>query len=154
MTESQDEAVADILADKVKAGDVVVVRYGATKRRPRHPRKYCIPPASTSSPRAGQGVCYDRWPLPRWHVGPVRGHVSPEAAAGGAIGLVRNGDKIRSDIPNRRIDVLLSRCGTGRPPRIGMPKGWKPVLPTSTQGVHGAEGLQLCWPRLPTRRCT
>ena len=45
------------------------------------------------------------------------GHASPEAAAGGAIGLVRNGDSIRIDIPNRSINVLVSRRRTGAAPR-------------------------------------
>jgi dihydroxy-acid dehydratase len=55
------------------------------------------------------------------------GHCSPEAAAGGAIGLVRNGDKIRIDIPNRTIDVLLSDEELDER-RVEQDKlGWKPV---------------------------
>jgi len=57
------------------------------------------------------------------------GHCSPEAAAGGAIGLVRNGDRIRIDIPNRSINVLVSDDDLAKR-RIEQDKlGWKPTLP-------------------------
>ena len=57
------------------------------------------------------------------------GHCSPEAAAGGAIGLVRNGDRIRIDIPNRTIDVLVSdeELASRRAEQDKL--GWKPVKP-------------------------
>jgi dihydroxy-acid dehydratase len=56
------------------------------------------------------------------------GHCSPEAAAGGTIGLVKNGDRIRIDIPNRSIDVLVSDEELAKR-RVEQDKqGWKPVL--------------------------
>jgi dihydroxy-acid dehydratase len=56
------------------------------------------------------------------------GHCSPEAAAGGAIGLVKNGDRIRIDIPNRSINVLVSDEDLAKR-RVEQDKlGWKPVL--------------------------
>ena len=58
-----------------------------------------------------------------------QGHVSPEAAAGGAIGLVRNGDRIRIDIPNRRINVLVSEEEMARRRAEQDAKGWKPAQP-------------------------
>ena len=54
------------------------------------------------------------------------GHCSPEAAAGGAIGLVRDGDKIRIDIPNRTINVLVSDEELARRREEQNAKGWKP----------------------------
>ena len=57
------------------------------------------------------------------------GHCSPEAAAGGAIGLVQNGDRIRIDIPNRRIDVLVSDEELARRRAEQDAKGWKPAQP-------------------------
>jgi dihydroxy-acid dehydratase len=57
------------------------------------------------------------------------GHVSPEAAAGGAIGLVRNGDRIRIDIPNRSINVLISDDEMARRRTEQDAQGWKPALP-------------------------
>jgi dihydroxy-acid dehydratase len=57
------------------------------------------------------------------------GHVSPEAASGGAIALVRNGDKIRIDIPERRIDVLLSDEELSQRRKEQEALGWKPKDP-------------------------
>ncbi|WP_298157526.1 dihydroxy-acid dehydratase, partial [Ferrovum sp.] len=54
---------------------------------------------------------------------------SPEAAAGGAIGLVRNGDRIRIDIPNRSIHALVSEDELARRRSEQDKSGWKPVLP-------------------------
>lgn len=55
------------------------------------------------------------------------GHASPEAAAGGAIGLVKQGDKIRIDIPNRSIDVLISDEELAARRAEQNKLGWKPV---------------------------
>ena len=57
------------------------------------------------------------------------GHVSPEAAAGGAIGLVQNGDKIKIDIPNRSINVLVSDEELAKRRIEQDKKGWKPAKP-------------------------
>jgi dihydroxy-acid dehydratase len=57
------------------------------------------------------------------------GHASPEAAAGGAIGLVRNGDRIRIDIPNRSINVLVSEEELAKRRSDQDALGWKPALP-------------------------
>ena len=57
------------------------------------------------------------------------GHVSPEAAAGGNIGLVKNGDQIRIDIPNRSIDVLISDDELARRRKEQDNIGWKPIDP-------------------------
>jgi len=60
------------------------------------------------------------------------GHVSPEAASGGAIGLVEQGDKIRIDIPNRRIDLLVDDAELARRREAMNAKGkqaWKPAAP-------------------------
>jgi dihydroxy-acid dehydratase len=57
------------------------------------------------------------------------GHVSPEAAAGGNIGLVKQGDRIRIDIPNRSIDVLISDHELAQRRKEQDNDGWKPVDP-------------------------
>jgi dihydroxy-acid dehydratase len=57
------------------------------------------------------------------------GHCSPEAAAGGTIGLVRNGDRIRIDIPNRSINVLVSDEELARRRAEQDARGWKPARP-------------------------
>jgi dihydroxy-acid dehydratase len=55
------------------------------------------------------------------------GHASPEAAAGGAIGLVVQGDIIRIDIPNRSINVLIDKSELNKRRKAMDAKGWKPV---------------------------
>jgi dihydroxy-acid dehydratase len=57
------------------------------------------------------------------------GHVSPEAAAGGAIGLVRDGDRIRIDIPARRIELLVSDEALAARRAGQEAAGWKPAQP-------------------------
>ncbi len=106
--ESQEEAVEGILGNKVKAGDVVVIRYEGPKGGPgmqemlyptsylksRHLGKLC---ALLTDGRFSGGTS-----------GLSIGHASPEAANKGNIGLVRTGDIIEIDIPNRTINVGLT----------------------------------------------
>ena len=105
---SQEEACDGILAGKVKTGDVVVIRYEGPKGGPgmqemlyptsylrsRHLGKVC---ALVTDGRFSGGTS-----------GLAIGHVSPEAAAGGAIALVQEGDSISIDIPARSIAVELT----------------------------------------------
>jgi len=108
ITESQDQAVDDILNDRVKEGDVVIVRYEGPKGGPGM-QEMLYPTSYIKSKGLGESCALlTDGRFSGGTSGLSIGHVSPEAAAGGAIGLVRNGDKIRIDIPNRSIDVLLS----------------------------------------------
>ncbi|MBS4050743.1 MAG: dihydroxy-acid dehydratase, partial [Methylomonas sp.] len=108
VVESQDEAVENILADKVKAGDVVVVRYEGPKGGPGM-QEMLYPTSYIKSKGLGKACALlTDGRFSGGTSGLSLGHCSPEAAAGGAIGLVRNGDRIRIDIPNRSIDVLVS----------------------------------------------
>ncbi|MDH3342928.1 MAG: dihydroxy-acid dehydratase [Gammaproteobacteria bacterium] len=108
ITESQDQAVDDILNDRVKEGDVVIVRYEGPKGGPGM-QEMLYPTSYIKSKGLGKSCALlTDGRFSGGTSGLSIGHVSPEAAAGGAIGLVRNGDKIRIDIPNRSIDVLLS----------------------------------------------
>ena len=140
MVESQDEAVEHILGDKVKAGDVVVVRYEGPKGGPGM-QEMLYPTSYIKSKGLGQGLrAADRRPLLGGTSGLSIGHCSPEAAAGGAIGLLRNGDRIRIDIPKRSIDVLVDDAELARAAASRDALGWKPAQPAA-QGVGGAEGL-------------
>ena len=113
VTESQDEAVAEILADNVKAGDIVIVRYEGPKGGPGM-QEMLYPTSYIKSKGLGKACALlTDGRFSGGTSGLSIGHCSPEAAAGGAIGLVRNGDRIRIDIPNRRIDVLLSAQRVG-----------------------------------------
>ncbi len=106
--ESQEQAMNGILNDEVRAGDVVVIRYEGPKGGPgmqemlyptsylksKHLDKACalITDGRFSGGTSGLSI----------------GHVSPEAASGGEIGIIRDGDTIDIDIPSRRIDLRIS----------------------------------------------
>jgi dihydroxy-acid dehydratase len=129
VTESQDEAVEHILADKVKAGDVVIVRYEGPKGGPGM-QEMLYPTSYIKSKGLGKACALlTDGRFSGGTSGLSMGHVSPEAAAGGAIGLVRNGDRIRIDIPNRSIDVLVSDEEMAQRRSEQDAKGWKPALP-------------------------
>jgi len=127
ITESQDEAVANILDDKVKAGDVVIVRYEGPKGGPGM-QEMLYPTSYIKSKGLGKACALlTDGRFSGGTSGLSIGHVSPEAAAGGAIGLVRNGDIIRIDIPNRTIDVLLSDEELSARRAEQDKLGWQPV---------------------------
>ncbi len=129
VVESQDEAVEHILDDQVKAGDVVVVRYEGPKGGPGM-QEMLYPTSYIKSKGLGKACALlTDGRFSGGTSGLSIGHCSPEAAAGGAIGLVRNGDRIRIDIPNRTIDVLVSDAELARR-RVEQDKiGWKPAAP-------------------------
>jgi len=127
VAESQEQAVELILGGQIAPGDVVVVRYEGPKGGPGmqemlYPTSYLkgvglgpkcalITDGRFSGGSSGLSV----------------GHVSPEAAQGGAIGLIRDGDIISFDIPNRRVDVRISDEELAAR-RIAQDKaGWQPV---------------------------
>ncbi len=106
--ESQDEAVANILGDKVKEGDVVVIRYEGPSGGPGM-QEMLYPTSYLKSKGLGKACALlTDGRFSGGTSGLSIGHVSPEAAGGGTIGLIEAGDMIRIDIPNRTIDVLLS----------------------------------------------
>ncbi|KEA63354.1 Dihydroxy-acid dehydratase [Marinobacterium lacunae] len=125
--ESQDEAVQKILNDEVKAGDVVIIRYEGPKGGPGM-QEMLYPTSYLKSKGLGKDCALlTDGRFSGGTSGLSIGHASPEAAAGGAIGLVRNGDRIRIDIPNRTIDVLLSDDELAAR-RVEQDKlGWKPA---------------------------
>ena len=108
VVESQDDAVADILAGKVKEGDVVIIRYEGPKGGPGM-QEMLYPTSYLKS--KGLGAKCALLTDGRFSGGTSGlsiGHASPEAAAGGAIALVQTGDLIHIDIPARSINVKLS----------------------------------------------
>jgi dihydroxy-acid dehydratase len=128
--ESQDSAVKAILDDQIKPGDVVVIRYEGPKGGPGM-QEMLYPTSYLKSKGLGK-VCalLTDGRFSGGTSGLSIGHASPEAALGGAIGLVEEGDIIKIDIPNRSInldvsdDVLAQRrtdmCAKGK-------DAWKPV---------------------------
>ena len=106
--ESQDAAVKGILGDEVQAGEVVIIRYEGPKGGPGM-QEMLYPTSYLKSKGLGkQCALLTDGRFSGGTSGLSIGHVSPEAASGGAIGLVEQGDLIKIDIPNRSIDVLVS----------------------------------------------
>ena len=106
--ESQDEACEGILGDRVAPGDVVVIRYEGPRGGPGM-QEMLYPTSYIKSKHLGtKCALLTDGRFSGGTSGLSIGHVSPEAAEGGAIALLEDGDRIRIDIPNRSIDVLLS----------------------------------------------
>ena len=127
VVESQDEAVENILANKVKEGDVIVVRYEGPKGGPGM-QEMLYPTSYIKSKGLGKACALlTDGRFSGGTSGLSIGHVSPEAAAGGAIGLIENGDKIKIDIPKRAINLLVDDDVLAKR-RVKQDKlGWKPV---------------------------
>ncbi|WP_406234044.1 dihydroxy-acid dehydratase [Isoptericola jiangsuensis] len=124
--ESQDAAVAGILADKVQPGDVVVIRYEGPKGGPGM-QEMLYPTSYLKSKGLGkQCALLTDGRFSGGTSGLSIGHVSPEAASGGTIGLVEDGDRIRIDIPARRIDLLLDDATLAQRRADADARGWKP----------------------------
>jgi dihydroxy-acid dehydratase len=105
--ESQEEAVDKILGGQIKPGDVVVIRYEGPKGGPGM-QEMLYPTSYLKSMGLGkQCALLTDGRFSGGTSGLSIGHASPEAAAGGAIGLVEEGDTIEIDIPNRRIHLAV-----------------------------------------------
>ncbi|MFZ5806955.1 MAG: dihydroxy-acid dehydratase [Verrucomicrobiota bacterium] len=127
--ESQEDAVNGILKDKVKAGDVVVIRYEGPKGGPGM-QEMLYPTSYLKSKGLGKACALiTDGRFSGGTAGLSIGHVSPEAASGGAIGLIEEGDIIEIDIPNRSITVDLPEEELGNRRQQMEFKGenaWKP----------------------------
>ena len=128
--ESQDAAVEAVLADQVKAADVVLIRYEGPKGGPGM-QEMLYPTSYIKSKGLGK-VCalITDGRFSGGTSGLSIGHVSPEAAEGGTIGLVEEGDSIEIDIPNRSIHLAVSDAELARRRTAMHAKGdkaWQPV---------------------------
>jgi len=126
VTESQEEAVEAILGGRIEAGDVVVVRYEGPKGGPGmqemlYPTSYlkgtglgpkCALITDGRFSGGSSGLCI--------------GHISPEAASGGAIGLIEDGDEIAISIPDRTINLLVDDETLASRRARQDAAGWKP----------------------------
>ncbi|HYG06197.1 MAG TPA: dihydroxy-acid dehydratase [Stenotrophomonas sp.] len=127
--ESQDAAVKGILANEVVAGDVVVIRYEGPKGGPGM-QEMLYPTSYLKSKGLGkQCALLTDGRFSGGTSGLSIGHVSPEAAAGGAIGLVREGDAILIDIPNRGIHLQVDEATLAARRAEQDALGWKPAAP-------------------------
>ncbi|MDP1616027.1 dihydroxy-acid dehydratase [Phenylobacterium sp.] len=127
--ESQDDAVSAILTGKIVAGDVVVIRYEGPRGGPGM-QEMLYPTSYLKSKGLGKACALiTDGRFSGGTSGLSIGHVSPEAAEGGMIGLVENGDRIEIDIPNRTIrlavdDAVLAERRTAMEARG--PDAWHP----------------------------
>ena len=128
--ESQDAAVAGILGNEVKAGDVVVIRYEGPKGGPGM-QEMLYPTSYLKSKGLGKACALiTDGRFSGGTSGLSIGHVSPEAAEGGLIALVKTGDAIVIDIPNRviKLDVAEAELEARREEMVARGKqAWKPV---------------------------
>ena len=127
--DSEKEAMSAIQAGEIKQGDVIVIRYEGPKGGPGMPEML-----SPTALIAGMGLSDSVALITDGRFsgatrGPCIGHISPEAADGGPIAVVKNGDLISVDIPERTISVKLSREEISN--RL---RSWKPTKPMARKG--------------------
>ncbi|WP_455595618.1 dihydroxy-acid dehydratase [Acinetobacter pecorum] len=125
--ESQDAAVDAILGGKITAGDVVVIRYEGPRGGPGM-QEMLYPTSYLKSKGLGKECALlTDGRFSGGSSGLSIGHVSPEAAEGGAIGLVEDGDRIEIDIPNRTIHLAVEDAVMAERRAAQDAKGWHPV---------------------------
>ena len=127
--ESENDAAAAILQRQIQAGDVVVVRYEGPKGGPGM-QEMLTPTAAI----VGMGLDKDVALITDGRFsggtkGAAIGHISPEAAAGGPIALVEEGDQIQIDIPNKRIELLVDEATLNK-----RREHWRPPQPRVQAG--------------------
>ena len=127
--DSEEEAVAAILGNRIKRGNVVVIRYEGPKGGPGM-REMLTP----TSAIAGMGLDKDVSLITDGRFsggtrGAAIGHISPEAAEGGLIGLIKDGDVIEIDIPGKKINLNVSAADIAR-----RKKNWRQPAPKVTSG--------------------
>ena len=127
--ESQEAAVEAILAGRVKAGDAVIIRYEGPRGGPGM-QEMLYPTSYLKSKGLGRHCALiTDGRFSGGTSGLSIGHVSPEAAEGGTIGLIEPGDMIAIDIPNRRIHLEASEAVLAQRRAAQEAKGWKPAMP-------------------------
>ncbi|MHC5214700.1 MAG: dihydroxy-acid dehydratase [Planctomycetota bacterium] len=130
--ESQEEACDGILNGKVKAGDVVVIRYEGPRGGPGM-QEMLSPTSYIMGAGLGESVALiTDGRFSGGTRGACIGHISPEAAVGGPIGLIKEGDVIEIDIPNHSINVKVDHAELAE-----RKKKWTPREPSITHGYLG-----------------
>jgi dihydroxy-acid dehydratase len=126
---SEQEAQKAILGKKIKKGDVVVIRYEGPKGGPGM-QEMLSPTSAIIGMGLGKEVALiTDGRFSGGSQGAAIGHVSPEAAAGGPIGLIKEGDRIEIDIPKKKLTLLVSKEELNK-----RRKGWKPLPPKIQSG--------------------
>ncbi|OGP49258.1 MAG: dihydroxy-acid dehydratase [Deltaproteobacteria bacterium RBG_13_43_22] len=126
---SEPEAQKAILGKKIKKGDVVVIRYEGPKGGPGM-QEMLSPTSAIIGMGLGKEVALiTDGRFSGGTQGAAIGHVSPEAAAGGPIGLIQEGDRIEIDIPKKKLTLLVSKDELKK-----RRKGWTPLPPKIQSG--------------------
>lgn len=130
--EREQQAMDALAADELKKGDVVVIRYEGPKGGPGMREMLAITGAIKGAGLGTDVLLLTDGRFSGGTTGLCIGHIAPEAAVGGPIGLVQDGDTIRVDIANRTIDLEVSEeeLATRK-------QHWKPIPPKFTTGVLG-----------------
>ncbi len=126
---SEEEAMKAILDGKIKEGDVVIIRYEGPAGGPGM-REMLSPTSAITGMGLNESVALiTDGRFSGGTRGPCIGHVSPEAAKGGPLAIVKDGDKILIDIPKRKLELLIPKSEFNK--RI---KNWKPIEPKIKSG--------------------
>lgn len=130
--EREQQAMDALAANELKKGDVVVIRYEGPKGGPGMREMLAITGAIKGAGLGTDVLLLTDGRFSGGTTGLCIGHIAPEAAVGGPIGLVEDGDSIRVDIANRTIDLDVSEeeLATRK-------QNWKPIAPKFTTGVLG-----------------
>ena len=125
----EEEAMSAIMSKRIKSGDVVVIRYEGPAGGPGMREMLAPTSAIVGLGLADSVALITDGRFSGGTKGPCIGHVSPEASSGGPIGLLKDGDIISIDIPNRKIDVRLSKSEMEK-----RRKNWKMIPPKIKTG--------------------
>lgn len=125
----EEEAMSAILSGKIKKGDCVVIRYEGPAGGPGMREMLAPTSAIVGMGLADSVALITDGRFSGGTKGPCIGHISPEASAGGAIAILKEGDIISIDIPNRKLEVKLSKAEIGK--RF---KAWKAIPPKIKTG--------------------
>ena len=130
--ESEEDCLATVLDGKIQAGDILVIRYEGPKGGPGM-REMLAPTSAIIGAGLGDSVgLITDGRFSGGTYGMVVGHVAPEAAVGGAIALVQEGDSITIDAPARRLDLNISEAELS-----ARRAAWQPRSPRYSKGVLG-----------------
>ena len=130
--EREQQAMDALAADELKAGDVVVIRYEGPKGGPGMREMLAITGAIKGAGMGSDVLLITDGRFSGGTTGLCIGHIAPEAAVGGPIGLVEDGDIIRVDIANRTIDLDVTEDELAK-----RRENWQPIPPKFTTGVLG-----------------
>ena len=140
--DAEEQAMAAIMEGRIKSGDVVVIRYEGPKGGPGM-REMLAPTAAIMGMGLGDSVALiTDGRFSGGTRGPCIGHISPEAAEGGPIALVRDGDRILLDIPNRTLSlmvdetVLATRKAEWKAPEPKIKGGWLARYAKAVTSAH------------------